>query len=266
MNSKECKNNAKRDRAADVGQAGRRGWRLPGPILYWVIGAALSTLLLGLTALPHHSTTQARLANGNTKAVAQGVAAAKPQTDAGNGGFNIFIVLGPESPRWHDAAWANDLESRLKQELARGGFPNIGVSVGRDGSVYLAGTLFRPSEKGTVEQIVESTRGVASVHFHPGPQQLYGRGYLGLEAGPSPYHYGVRVDKVWSGSPAAMAGIRVGDIILRFGGRKVNNPEDFHFAVESYIGGQRVPVIVERDHVERHVTVRLGETSPVVMD
>ncbi len=243
--------------------------KLPASVVCWTLGIAIATLTLGLTTRPRTSLGADQVGNGIRTAPVQ-VAALSPGASAAEdptGGFHFFIMLGPQKREWHREAWADHLESRLKAKLARNGFPNIGVSVSRAGAVFLAGTLFDHSEKWMVEKIVERTPGVESVHFpHPEIRKLYGPAYLGIETAPTGRHAGVKVMKVWQGSPAAMAGIRTGDVIVSFGGRPVRGPQTFRYLVASHVGGQRVPVTVEREHRHESVTVRLGQTSALVLD
>ena len=244
-----------------------RARKLPASIIYCVLGAAFATLMLGATPRPKESLASDSIDSGMRKAATQLASlSAKPNEDP-TGGFHFFIMLDPQTTEWHHESWADHLESRLKAKLARHGFPNIGVSVSRDGAVFLAGTLFDRSEKSVVERIVERTPGVVSVHFpHPEIQKLYGPPYLGIETAPSGPHAGVKVMKVWPGSPAAMAGIQPGDVIVRFDGSAVRGPETFRYLVASHVGGQRIPLTIERGHAQKSMIVRLGPTAAVVLD
>ena len=56
--------------------------------------------------------------------------------------------------------------------------------------------------------------------------------------------------------PAAKAGIREGDVILAFGGDKVENPEQLKKLVDKASGN--VPVLVKRDDATIYVPVRIG--------
>jgi hypothetical protein len=243
--------------------------KLPASIVYWTLGLAFTTLMLGLTTRPKTSlgAGQADCAVRMAAARVASLSAGGPGAEDPTGGFHFFIMLGPQKQEWHREAWADRLESELKSKLTRHGFPNIGVSVSRDGAVFLAGTLFDHSEKWMVERIVEGTPGVESVHFpHPEIRKLYGPAYLGIETAPTGRNAGVKVMKVWPGSPAAMAGIRTGDIIVTFDGRPVRGLQTFRYLVASHVGGQRVTVTVERRNRRERVTVRLGQTSALLLD
>ena len=56
--------------------------------------------------------------------------------------------------------------------------------------------------------------------------------------------------------PAAKAGIREGDVILAFGGEKVENPEQLKKLVDKANGN--VPVLVKRDDATIYVPERIG--------
>ncbi|MBI2117141.1 MAG: PDZ domain-containing protein [candidate division NC10 bacterium] len=57
---------------------------------------------------------------------------------------------------------------------------------------------------------------------------------------------GVRLGGVRTGSPAEKAGLRSGDLILRFDGKVVKNLEDFVFVLRGKRAGDRVEVIYRR--------------------
>ena len=63
---------------------------------------------------------------------------------------------------------------------------------------------------------------------------------------------------VVSGGPAAQAGIRPGDVVLRIGDHEVGNGKALGFAIRSYDAGERVAVVVWRDGRERKLNVTLG--------
>jgi S1-C subfamily serine protease len=60
------------------------------------------------------------------------------------------------------------------------------------------------------------------------------------------------------GGPAALAGMRAGDVIVRFGGQPVANGNALLDAIRSTTPGARVGVTFQRDGQSHTVTVRLG--------
>ena len=66
------------------------------------------------------------------------------------------------------------------------------------------------------------------------------------------------VVEVVKGGPAAQAGIRPGDVVLRIGDHEVGNGKALGFAIRSYDTGERVAVVVWRDGRERELNVTLG--------
>lgn len=70
--------------------------------------------------------------------------------------------------------------------------------------------------------------------------------YIGHLA-PEPVELGVEVHVVGDGTPAAAAGVQVGDVITMLGEEATNSPESFEFARQKYKAGEDVPVTLVRD-------------------
>lgn len=235
-------------------------------VLYAAGAIVVGGLLAGLAMIPRHHGASAEGAMGPKLSLPRvdlvTLADSRPSNNSGDH-FFIFIVLDPLRRPYRVSSRA--LEERLRQRLNRSGFPNIGMSVSRDGAVYLAGTLRSESEKRVVEQIVRDTRGVTVVHFRDlAIRELYGPGYLGVETVAMPSGE-VLVTKVWDGSPAQMAGIRIGDVLVRFGSQRITDPQSFRYMVMARVSGQRVPVTIERGIERRTVMVRIGGVSAVAL-
>lgn len=88
------------------------------------------------------------------------------------------------------------------------------------------------------------------------------RPYLGVLAEAVPggtERAGVRVRDVAPGSPAAEAGLKRGDEIVKVGNKKVENFEGLANALTQHKPGDKVPLEVVRDGKEQTLTVTLGE-------
>jgi S1-C subfamily serine protease len=59
------------------------------------------------------------------------------------------------------------------------------------------------------------------------------------------------------GSPAAEAGLKSGDVIVKLGDRQIGNLEDFDSALRRFDAGEKVPVVVKRDGKELTLEVVL---------
>ncbi len=57
---------------------------------------------------------------------------------------------------------------------------------------------------------------------------------------------GYKISGVSEGSPAQLAGLQGGDIIISFGGKKISNIYDFTYALGDFVPGDEVDVIVKR--------------------
>jgi S1-C subfamily serine protease len=75
---------------------------------------------------------------------------------------------------------------------------------------------------------------------------------------------GVLVGHVDLGSPAQLAGLEVGDLLLDLGGTKVTNPADVVSALAGIGGPGTLPATVLRDHQRHELTLRLDRPIPLL--
>jgi len=68
---------------------------------------------------------------------------------------------------------------------------------------------------------------------------------------------GYKLSGTTEGSPAAKAGMKAGDVIIKFGNKTVGNIYDFMYAVQEYKAGDKVDVVVLRDGKENTFTLEL---------
>jgi S1-C subfamily serine protease len=68
---------------------------------------------------------------------------------------------------------------------------------------------------------------------------------------------GYKLSGTTEGSPAAKAGMKVGDIIVKFGPKTVGNIYDFMYAVQDYKAGDKVVVVALRGGKEMTFNVEL---------
>ena len=96
-----------------------------------------------------------------------------------------------------------------------------------------------------------------------------GRSYIGvrlLEMTPdlrehfgAPRDAGVLVGEVEADSPASKAGLRVGDILTRAGGNRIDSVRDLTRAIRRRKGGEKVELEVVRDRSEKRLGVEVAE-------
>ncbi|MCS6831928.1 MAG: PDZ domain-containing protein, partial [bacterium] len=72
---------------------------------------------------------------------------------------------------------------------------------------------------------------------------------------------GLRLSGVREGSPAQKAGLRSGDVIVRFGSYPVQNIYDYMDALNRYKPGDTVTVVVVRDGEEVELTLTIEARS-----
>ena len=85
--------------------------------------------------------------------------------------------------------------------------------------------------------------------------------YLGSIPDMSGGGQGLRLTGIRAGSPAELAGLVSGDVIVEFAGRLVKDLYDFSDALYSHKPGDSVSVVVLRNGDRKQFTVRLGKRS-----
>jgi len=88
------------------------------------------------------------------------------------------------------------------------------------------------------------------------------RGWLGVSTGPAP-RAGALVVAVQPGGPANRAGIAAGDVIVRFGDRAIEDPEDVAALTLELEPGTDVPIDVQRNGKRQTMDVTLGTRPPL---
>jgi len=83
------------------------------------------------------------------------------------------------------------------------------------------------------------------------------RAQLGVSVADDPNVSGARVQSVEPGSAAEQAGLKAGDLVLRFGGQRILAGEGLQAAVRSRAPGETVEV----ELTDRKLTVTLGVAS-----
>ena len=100
--------------------------------------------------------------------------------------------------------------------------------------------------------------GVVSAPAHPVPQP---RPVLGVMLEDS--QRGPRVNRIVRGSPAAKAGLQVGDVIVRLGQKTLENRDALIAEIERSEPGQQVQLAVLRDRENLSITAVLGDLNHV---
>jgi S1-C subfamily serine protease len=109
---------------------------------------------------------------------------------------------------------------------------------------------------------IDTADTILSRAAHAGPVRT---AYIGLGGGGTPgASSGVGVSSIVSGGPAAVAGVRRGDVIERVDGNPVASLSDVLALVATRSPGQSLMLTLRRRHRQRTVTVVLGSrTAPV---
>ncbi|EMI18994.1 M6 family metalloprotease domain protein [Rhodopirellula maiorica SM1] len=89
--------------------------------------------------------------------------------------------------------------------------------------------------------------------------------WLGVMLSPTEEGQGVRVERVMPESPAADAGLRSGDIIVKCDKRAVSDAQTFASSVEDKGPGTKLQLTVKRDGDQKQISVTLGDRDEAPM-
>ena len=120
----------------------------------------------------------------------------------------------------------------------------------------VAHTLMTEAERPTFVRVVEKASDHSGTSSAPGSG--YGP-YFGSIPDFNEPPSGVRFADVRDGSPAAVAGLKPGDIMVKFGDKEIKNLYDFTYALRAHKVGEEVTVDVLRNEQKISVKVKLTE-------
>jgi hypothetical protein len=83
--------------------------------------------------------------------------------------------------------------------------------------------------------------------------------YLGTIPDMTPRDFGLRLTGVREGSPAAIAGLRPGDVVVEFDGNPIADIYAYTYALQAKQAGDEVVIVVERNGERISVTATLGQ-------
>jgi putative serine protease PepD len=101
---------------------------------------------------------------------------------------------------------------------------------------------------------INSAKSVAETLIAGGTVQ---HAYVGVRVGDAA-NGGARITTVVSGTPAAKAGLKAGDVVTAFDGKPIANADALTAAVTAAKPGQTVTLTVRRNGTTKHITVTLG--------
>jgi S1-C subfamily serine protease len=80
---------------------------------------------------------------------------------------------------------------------------------------------------------------------------------FGVQADYQHDHGGMKFVEVTEGGPASTAGFKSGDVLIEYGGRKIDNPVDYDRLRHAYYEGEKVMVTVIRgnEKITKEVTL-----------
>ena len=93
----------------------------------------------------------------------------------------------------------------------------------------------------------------------PGAESGQKQAYLGVTLNPGKDNQGVVIREVTPDSPAAKAGLKNGDEVLKLNGQTTRDVGDFIDSVSSHRAGAKISVTIRRDGKEQTINATLGE-------
>lgn len=192
----------------------------------------------------------------------QKLQAVKWNTEVGNNATSGLRALEPQGPvPCRSTGWVKHVDGKvlpfaLLSVDFKGAVPSPGTAVVDDlGAVV--GIVFQGSGTGTTGYVIPAEAVLRVKRDMAKGKQLV-RGWIGLAL-----HSGVQVpqiSRILEGSPADLAGIRIGDVIVSVGPRKVSDYADAANAFFYVIPGD--PVVVGLRRGEETLQITLTPTEP----
>ncbi|UNO42506.1 trypsin-like peptidase domain-containing protein [Streptomyces sp. MST-110588] len=192
---------------------------------------------------------------GLSSSVTQGIVSATGRTvsEGGDGGRGPTIANMVQTSAAINPGNSGGALVNLSDQVI--GIPTLAATDPQMGSGAAPGIGFAIPAS-TVRNIADQIIGKGRVtDSHRAALGITGRTVLGPDLEPA----GVAVASVTRGGPADKAGIRPGDVIVKFGGAQVATIEDLTAALAAHEPGDTVEVTVARDGAERTVRVPLGK-------
>jgi membrane-associated protease RseP (regulator of RpoE activity) len=238
---------------AKVCRPARGGWWL------WVIIGLVILIVGGTSPL----WMGARGGRGAAPAVVRSFLGVDGFENAPGGGAFIEGIAGPETPIVRAGLIGGDIVKSFDGKSVRdaGEMRRIlgETPVGKTVEVgYVRDGVFATTQLTTVAQ--KDTPGLRLFDQRPG-----GRGVMGVDLGgrvqvPNSNIYGVELDDVNRNEPADIAGLKDGDIVIKFGDHLIRTRGDLVYRIAEALPGTTVPVTVVRGAEQVEVPVKVGRS------
>lgn len=182
---------------------------------------------------------------------------------APGGGALIQGIAGPETPLLRAGLIGGDIIKRFDGKDVRNsddmrrilGETPVGKIVDVD---YIRDNV--PGSTKMTTGAEKDAPGMRMFEQRPG-----GRGVIGIDVGarvqvPNMNIYGVELDDVNRNEPADIAGLKEGDIVIKFGDYLIRTPGDLRYRIAEALAGSTVPVTVVRGAEQIEIPVKIGRS------
>ena len=182
---------------------------------------------------------------------------------APGGGALVTGIAGPETPLLRAGLIGGDIIKRFDGKEVRDagdmrrilGDTPVGKVVDVD--------YVRDNVPGSTKLTTGAEKDVPGMRMFD--QRPGGRGVMGIDIGgrvqvPNMNIYGVELDDVNRNEPADLAGLKEGDIIIKFGDHLIRTPGDLRYRVAEAVPGSTVPVTVVRGAEQIEIPVKIGRS------
>lgn len=182
---------------------------------------------------------------------------------APGGGALITGIAGPETPILRAGLIGGDIVKRFdgKEVGDAGDMRRIlgETPVGKTVDV----DFIRDNMPGSTKLTTGAEKDSPGLRFFD--QRPGGRGVLGVDVGrrvqvPNTNIFGVELDDVNRNEPADIAGLKEGDIVIKFGDHPIRTPGDLRYRIAEAPPGSTVPVTVFRGTEQIEIPVKVGRS------
>ena len=182
---------------------------------------------------------------------------------APGGGALVMGIAGPETPLLRAGLIGGDIIKRFDGKDVRNADDMQRILAETPAGKTVDVDFVRDNVPGSTKLTTGAQKDAPGMRMFE--QRPGGRGVIGVDVGarvqvPNMNIFGVELDDVNRNEPADIAGLKDGDIVVKFGEHPIRTPGDLRYRVAEALPGSTVPVTVVRGAEQVEIPVKVGRS------